>query len=51
MEENMKEWLLECFTEEADQEEIEALTREELIQAINRYYDGGLEQFYKDACI
>jgi hypothetical protein len=50
MEKYMKEWLLDCFPDDADQEEIESLSREELMQAIRKYYDGGLDQFYKDTC-
>ena len=28
----MREWLLECFGEEGDQEEIEVLTHEQLVR-------------------
>jgi hypothetical protein len=41
----MREWLLECFSEEYDQEQIEALSHNELVRAINRYYDGGIKAF------
>jgi hypothetical protein len=41
----MKEWLLECFSDEYDQEQIEELTHEQLIRSINRYYDGGIQAF------
>lgn len=48
---DMKSWLLECFNEEVDQEEIEGLSFEQLVRAINRYYEGGIEQFKRDGAI
>ena len=41
----MKEWLLECFNDEYDKEQIEELTQEELLRSINRYFDGGFAAF------
>lgn len=41
----MKAWLLECFDEEYDQEQIRELTYEQCVRAINRYYDGGMKAF------
>ena len=41
----MKDWLLDCFDEEADQEEIEGLGSQQLENAINRYFDGGMKEF------
>lgn len=41
----MKDWLLECFDEEGDKEEIEGLTHEQLVRAINKYFDGGMKCF------
>ncbi len=45
LQEAMREWLIECFTEEYDQEQIQELTYSQLTQAINRYYDGGMTSF------
>ncbi len=44
----MIEWLLECFTDDYDQEQIQELTESQLTRAINRYYDGGLSAFIQD---
>jgi hypothetical protein len=41
----MKEWLLECFQEDCDQEEIEELSTQELMNAVDRYFDGGMRAF------
>lgn len=45
----MREWLLECFSS-YDHEEIEELTEKQLYNSINKYYDGGLNQFIQDGC-
>ncbi len=45
LDKDMREWLLECFSEEYEQEQIEGLTHEQLVRAINRYYDGGMRAF------
>ncbi len=45
LDKDMRELLMECFDEEADQEEIDSLTHEQLVRAINRYYDGGMRAF------
>lgn len=47
LENEMRDWLLECFTEEYDQEQINNLTSEELQKPIQRYFDGGLIEFNK----
>lgn len=47
IDELMKDWLLDCFTEQQDHEEIEELTHDELVNAINRYYDGGMKEFVR----
>lgn len=39
-----KNWLIECF----DEDEIMDLSDNETIDAINKYYEGGLTQFIKD---
>lgn len=44
----MREWLLECFSDEYDQEQIQELTYEQLKSAVNRYYAGGFEVFLDD---
>ncbi len=41
----MRKWLLECFDEEYDQEQIRELSFEQCVKAINRYYDGGYKAF------
>lgn len=41
----MRSWLLDCFEEEYDQEQIQELSHEQLVRAINRYYDGGMKGF------
>ena len=45
IEKDMKDWLLECFSDEDDQARIEELTHEQLERAINRHFDGGLKAF------
>lgn len=45
LEKEMREWLLECFSEEYDQETINKLNRGQLVKAINRYFDGGIKAF------
>ena len=44
----MKQWLLECFEEEYNQEQINESSYEELKQSVNRYYDGGFKVFVDD---
>lgn len=45
LDKEMREWLLECFSDEYDQEQIEELTHEQLVRSINRYFDGGMKAF------
>ena len=45
IESDMRDWLLECFSEEYDQEQINELTYDQLVKSINRYYDGGMRAF------
>lgn len=48
LEDHMSEWLKECYTDEYDHEYIDNLSDERSFKAINREYDGGVEQFIKD---
>ncbi len=48
---DMREWLLECYSDEYDQEVINGLTDSELGSVINRYYDGGMRAFRADYAI
>ena len=41
LDKEMRDWLLECFSDEYDQDQIEKLTHNQLLRSINRYYDGG----------
>jgi len=41
----MREWLLDCFTEEDDQEQIQELSYEQLVRSVNRYHDNGFNGF------
>ena len=43
--EDAREWLLECFEDEYDQETIEELDDAGIVDAINRYYHDGMEAF------
>ena len=45
LESQMRDWLLECFSDEYDQEQIQELTHTELVRSINKYYDGGMKAF------
>lgn len=45
LQDEMREWLLEYFSSETCQEEINELTMPELIRAVDRYYDGGVKAF------
>lgn len=47
----MREWLLECFSDDYDQEEILELTDKVLERAINRYFDGGVKEFINCSAI
>lgn len=42
----MREWLLECFEDEYDQEQIQSLSDSQLEKSIDRYFDGGKQAFY-----
>lgn len=41
----MRNWLLECFSDEYDVEQINELTHNQLVKAISRYFDGGFNAF------
>lgn len=41
----MKAWLLECFDDEYDREQIRELSFEHCVKAVNEYYDGGYKAF------
>lgn len=41
----MIDWLLECFDDDYEQDEIRDLSYKQACQAINRYFDGGIEEF------
>lgn len=45
MVEDMREWLLECFSDEDDQEEIQELSDKEVLASVNRYFHGGVKEF------
>lgn len=45
LEKEMRGWLKECFSEENDREIIDEMTNDELLRAIIRYFDGGMEGF------
>jgi hypothetical protein len=40
-----REWLLDCFQDEYDQETIRGLNDSSIVDAINRYYHDGIEAF------
>jgi len=39
----MRNWLLDIFQEDGDEEEIEELSYTQLVRAVNRYFDGGID--------
>ena len=41
----MREWLLECFDDEHDQEQISDLSYTQLVRYVNRYHDNGFNGF------
>lgn len=45
VENEMREWLFECFDDEYSQEEISNLDFSDLKRSVNRYYDGGFHAF------
>lgn len=45
LQDEMREWLLECFSSDDDQDIIEDLDDVELVSAINRYFGGGMKGF------
>lgn len=48
IETEMRDWLLECFSEEYEQEQINELTFNELKRSVNKYYDRGIKAFLYD---
>jgi hypothetical protein len=40
-----RQWLLDCYPDEDDQTEIEGLTDDELLAAVDRDYEGGWAAF------
>lgn len=40
-----RDWLLDCFSDEYDQELITDLTPDDVIAAVERYYEGGWSEF------
>lgn len=44
-ESEMRAWLLECFSDEYEQEHINELNFKQLVNSVNRYYDGGYKSF------
>lgn len=43
--EDAREWLLDCFDDEYDQEEIAAASDEVIIKAVKRYHYDGIAGF------
>jgi len=46
---DMIAWLLDCFNDEFDQEEIRSLDFPAARKAVSRYYDGGFKAFIEDS--
>jgi hypothetical protein len=42
---HMREWMLECFIEEYDQEQIQNFNHRQLEKHVDLYFDGGLDAF------
>jgi len=51
LEKEMRSWLLDCFNDEYDQETIENLSFESLKKSVNRYFEGGFNEFILCSCI
>lgn len=47
--EDARNWLLDCFADPFDAEQIGKLGPRELLLAVERYYSGGWAAFLKDA--
>ena len=47
--EEARGWLLDCFSDAVDAEQIEALGPRELLLAVERYYSGGWAAFEREA--
>lgn len=47
--EEARGWLLDCFSDPVDQEQIETLGATELLLAVDRYYPGGWAAFEREA--
>ena len=45
LENEMRSWLKDCFEQEEDHEEIDSCTYDQLVNCINRYFDGGFREF------
>ena len=48
----MREWLKDCGEwQNMEDADFDALRRDQVVRAVNRYYFGGLAQFYKDGTV
>ena len=47
--EEARSWLLDCFPDPVDAEQIETLGARELLLAVDRYYSGGWAAFEREA--
>ena len=43
-----RDWLLDCFSDEEDQDEIRLLNAVRIVQSIETHYQGGYTQFLRD---
>lgn len=41
-------WLLDCFEDEEDQEDIRSLNAIRIVQSVETHYEGGYRQFLRD---
>lgn len=46
----MRDWVKDCqWAEDFDDDEVDALSDSEIVQGVNRSYDGGVRQFLADS--
>lgn len=45
---DMRDWIKDCQWNDVEEEDIDAMTDEELIRGVERHYSGGISQFVSD---
>lgn len=46
---DMRDWIKDCQWNDVDDEDVDAMTDEELLRGIEQHYDGGLPMFLRNS--